>query len=152
MQDVQRAGNRELAIGAAMACVGVVLGAFGAHALKETLELNGEQFEAAWHTATQYQMYGAFGLIACGLAAPRFRCQGVRIASWLLGLGTVLFSGSLYILAVSKITKFGMVTPFGGLLLILGFITLTLTAWNSCGSSGCATGIPLEKSQTEPPQ
>ena len=122
-------GNRTLAAGSLLAAAAVGFGAFGAHGLKETLEANGEQYVAAWDTAAQYHLVAALAIMVCGLAAPRFQCKGAVIAAWMLGVGSVLFSGSLYALAVTKISKLGMITPLGGLSLILGFVALGWTSF-----------------------
>lgn len=100
--------------------LGVGIGAFGAHALKEILITNGrtETFELA----VRYQFYHAFALIAAGIL-QRLDLAG-KVAAPLFTAGIVIFSGSLYILSLSGNTIWGAVTPIGGLCLIAGWIAL----------------------------
>lgn len=109
----------------------VALGAFGAHALKSQLAVDAL---AAWQTAVQYHAWHALGLLGVGLwlrQAPDSRA--LRIAAWLLLAGIALFSGSLYALALTGIRGLGMVTPFGGLAFIAGWIALAKAALESNG-------------------
>lgn len=101
-----------LAAGAALAALGIALGAFGAHGLRAVL---GPAELGWWHTAVQYQMWNAIGLVALAAAAPR------RVPAMLIGAGTILFSGSLYIMALTGARWLGMVTPLGGALMIAGW-------------------------------
>jgi len=118
------------ATGAFAAGLGVVLGAFGAHALSDL----GDKQLAWWHTATQYLFVAAFGLMFAGTAQRRAlpptptNPSGVatRAPSALLLAGAGLFSGSLYALALGAPRWFGAITPCGGLCLIAGF---TLLGW-----------------------
>jgi uncharacterized membrane protein YgdD (TMEM256/DUF423 family) len=98
----------------------VALGAFGAHALKNTLEPPEMQI---YETAVRYQMYHALALLALGLA----RWKG-RSSLWLLG-GTLVFSGSLYLLAFTRVPVLGAITPIGGILQMVGWGMLALEAW-----------------------
>lgn len=95
----------------------IVLGAFGAHLLQETLKVNGT--EAAWKTAGLYHLAHAVVMLVLALVATRqvwaFRC---------FAAGITLFSGSLYLLAVFNLTWLGPVTPLGGLLLMAGWVLL----------------------------
>ena len=110
-----------LLAGALLAATGVALGAFGAHALRETL---GPQKLGTWNTAVQYQMWHAVALIALSaVTQPR---MGLPAA--LLVAGTVLFSGSLYALALTGARWLGPVTPIGGALMIAGWAAL---AWRA---------------------
>lgn len=77
-----------------------------------------------WQTAVQYQMWHALALVALGLGPVRARTVG-----WLLGAGILLFSGSLYLMALTGIRAFAILTPLGGLLLILGWAALALAAF-----------------------
>ncbi len=103
--------NRATLYGAALGGLGVALGAFGAHALKDTLSPSALN---TFETGVRYQMYHALALLALG-AQP----QQKRAPTWLLA-GTVVFSGSLYALALSGVRPLGAVTPIGGLLQIAG--------------------------------
>ena len=108
-----------LIAGALLAATGVALGAFGAHGLKALLS---SEALGWWHTAVQYQMWHAIGLIAIG-AAPVARTRG---PAWLLAAGTAIFSGSLYAMALSDTRWLGAITPAGGVLMIAGW---TWLAW-----------------------
>lgn len=112
-----------LCASAILAGLGVGLGAFGAHALKSMLS---PSMLSVWQTAVSYQMWHALGL---GLIATS---GNTPLACWsgrlMLG-GIVLFSGSLYLLALTGFTWFGMLTPFGGLALIAAWLLLAWHAW-----------------------
>jgi uncharacterized membrane protein YgdD (TMEM256/DUF423 family) len=109
-----------LLAGALLAALGVALGAFGAHALSDAL---GPDRIGWWQTAVQYQMWHAVGLVA--MAALPLRLG--RAATLLAG-GTVIFSGSLYILALTGARWLGAITPIGGALMISGWLLL---AWRA---------------------
>ena len=109
--------------GAVLAALSVVAGAFGAHALKELLE---PDMLAVWETAARYQMYASLGLLAVGYAGERWPCRLARAAGTLLAVGVLLFSGSLYVMALTGIRILGAITPFGGLCMIAGWVCLSL--------------------------
>jgi uncharacterized membrane protein YgdD (TMEM256/DUF423 family) len=110
-------------LGALAAALGVALGAFGAHALKARLSA---EMLAVWQTAVQYHLWHALGLIAIGLLAQHLPTSvPVRLAGWLMLAGIVLFSGSLYAMALSGSRWLGAVTPFGGACLIIAWLVLT---------------------------
>ncbi|MCA8941148.1 MAG: DUF423 domain-containing protein [Planctomycetes bacterium] len=112
-----------LRLGAALAGLAVAAGAFGAHGLKATLE-PGDL--AIFETAVRYQMYHALALLACAaLAARGFR---IGLAPWALLLGTMVFSGSLYLLVLLDVRWLGAITPIGGVVMIVGWITLATSA------------------------
>ena len=109
-----------LALGAGFAAAAVLLGAFGAHALKSKLAA---EALGVYQTAVQYHFWHALGLLAVGLAALQLAGRPWLVAAaCLLAGGIVLFSGSLYLLALSGQRWFGVVTPFGGAAFILGWI------------------------------
>ncbi|MGA8049137.1 MAG: DUF423 domain-containing protein [Burkholderiales bacterium] len=113
-----------LALGASFAALGVVLGAFGAHALKARLS---PEALAIYHTAVQYQIWHGLGLLAVGLVGFQIPQNAwLKAAGWLLAAGIFLFSGSLYLLAAAGIRWLGPVTPVGGAALILGWLALVL--------------------------
>ena len=114
-----------LALGAISAFVSVAAGAFGAHALKERLA---PDLLAVFETGARYEMYHALGLVAAGWAASRWPGGAAAGAGWLFLAGTVLFSGSLYALALSGVRALGAVTPFGGLAFLAGWALLAWTA------------------------
>lgn len=114
-------------VGSLGAALAVVLGAFGAHALGD--RLNADEL-ALWETAARYLMYAALGLVAMGVAS---RSSGLSI-DWpasAVALGAALFSGTVAALALGGPRWLGAVTPFGGALMILGWI---LFAWASLRS------------------
>jgi uncharacterized membrane protein YgdD (TMEM256/DUF423 family) len=108
-----------LALGAVAAFAAVLLGAFGAHALREQL---GPDAIALWRTAVEYHFYHALGLLAVGLAAMHLgESPLLKWSGWTMLAGLALFSGSLYLLSLSGARWLGAITPFGG----VGF----LAAW-----------------------
>jgi uncharacterized membrane protein YgdD (TMEM256/DUF423 family) len=112
--------------GALSAFVAVAAGAFGAHALKARL---GTELLAAFDTAARYQMYHALGLIAVAWAMSRWAAPQLRAAGWLFLAGTILFSGSLYLLALTGARGLGAVTPLGGLCFLAGWLMLAVGVW-----------------------
>ena len=111
-----------LALGAAAAALGAVLGAFGAHALKARLSAD---MLAVWQTAVQYHLWHALGLVAIGTLAFHLPASApLKWAGWLMLAGIVLFSGSLYILAASGVRWVGAITPFGGGCFIAGWLAV----------------------------
>jgi uncharacterized membrane protein YgdD (TMEM256/DUF423 family) len=112
--------------GAVHAFVAVAAGAFGAHGLKKILN---PEMLAVFETAVRYQMFHALGLFAVAYAAG----QGlnVQLAGWAMFTGIVLFSGSLYVLALSGITAFGAITPLGGVGFLVGWASLAWAAFRS---------------------
>jgi uncharacterized membrane protein YgdD (TMEM256/DUF423 family) len=114
--------------GAVNAAIAVMLGAFGAHALKEKLS---EHYLAIWETAVQYQMFHALGLIAIGILMSSSLIGPITQltwAGWLLLAGIIIFSGSLYILSLTGIGVLGAITPIGGVAFIIGWIMLITAA------------------------
>jgi uncharacterized membrane protein YgdD (TMEM256/DUF423 family) len=112
--------------GALSAFLAVAAGAFGAHALKTRL---GPDLLAVFETAARYQMYHAIALIAVGWAVTRWAAPQIRTAGWLFVAGTILFSGSLYLLALTGVRGLGAVTPFGGLCFLAGWLLLAVGVW-----------------------
>lgn len=96
----------------------VILGAFGAHALSGTLDARGSEL---WHTAVNYHFWHALALALAALGGAG-RARG--FALWAFALGILLFSGSLYALALGAPRLTGIITPFGGLAFILGWVAL----------------------------
>jgi uncharacterized membrane protein YgdD (TMEM256/DUF423 family) len=116
-----------LVLGALSAGISVAAGAFGAHALKARLS---PDLLAVFETGARYQMYHALGLAAAAWAASRGAGghAAAAWAGWLFVAGTVLFSGSLYALALSGVRGLGAVTPFGGVAFLAGWVALALAA------------------------
>jgi uncharacterized membrane protein YgdD (TMEM256/DUF423 family) len=114
-----------LSTGSIFGFLGVALGAFGAHALKGLLESNGrtETFE----TAVKYQFYHAIALVLIGILLSINESKWLNYSGYSMIAGILVFSGSLYILSFTGITKWGAVTPIGGLFLLAGWIFLLLS-------------------------
>jgi len=104
----------------------VMLGAFGAHAIKNSVSV---AHMTSWQTATQYHFYHALGLIGLGIYYQNKALdRWAQLSGIFLLLGIVLFSGSLYLLVLTGQTKLGMITPIGGVLFILGWASWLLSA------------------------
>lgn len=114
-----------MAAGAINAAIAVGAGAFAAHGLRERLEPRAlEIFE----TGARYQMYHALGMILCAIIAVGGGIAGARTAGWILQVGIVIFSGSLYALALSDVKILGAITPIGGVAFLAGWIWLAVSA------------------------
>ena len=114
-----------IAAGAINMFIAVAAGAFGAHALKQILS---PEMLTIWHTAANYQMIHALGLITIGLLMPRFNQVLLKRAGIVMLIGIVIFSGSLYALALSGIRILGAITPIGGLAFLLAWAMLAWAA------------------------
>ena len=113
-------------MGALNAAIAIAAGAFAAHGLREKLDARAlEVFE----TGARYHMYHAFALVLVGLIATCTSVRGSHAAGWLFQIGIVLFSGSLYALAVTGTRGLGAITPIGGLAFIAGWLWLGWSAW-----------------------
>jgi len=118
-----------ISIGAMSALLAVGAGAFGAHALRARISADMLQ---VFQTGATYQMYHALALIGVGILLARFSTDGstwLTAAAWLLIAGTVLFSGSLYALALSGTTWLGAITPLGGVAFLFGWAALAIGVW-----------------------
>ena len=113
------------AAGALSAAIAVGTGAFAAHGLKARLA---PEALAVFETGARYQMYAALGLLAAAWAAARWSGAATSWGGGLLLAGTVLFSGSLYALALTGIRWLGAVTPLGGVAFIAGWVLLAAAA------------------------
>ena len=111
-------------LGSLFGFFGITLGAFGAHGLKNILS---PEMLAVFETAVRYQMYHTFAIIGAAFLVEEF--PAAVYAGRLFGLGILLFSGSLYAISLSGITWFGMITPFGGLCFLAGWIVLLFSAF-----------------------
>jgi uncharacterized membrane protein YgdD (TMEM256/DUF423 family) len=113
------------AAGAWSGLIAVAAGAFGAHGLRQ--HIAPEQL-AVFETAARYQMYHALGLLAVGWAVGRWPGSPATWAGWLFIVGTLIFSGSLYGLALTGLRWLGAITPIGGLCFLGGWLCLALAA------------------------
>ena len=113
-----------LAIGAIFALVAVALGAFGAHGLKERLA---PEMLAIWKTGVEYHVYHALALLAVGLLAVHLPESGLlRTSGWLMAAGVLIFSGSLYALALSGVRVLGAITPVGGAAFLAAWVLFAM--------------------------
>ena len=122
-------GRRLTIIGALFGMIGVAMGAFGAHALEATLKANGRQ--SVFETAVQYQFIHALAILFVSSAIRRWPGFLTRAAGVLFIIGTIIFSGSLYILAILNVPIMGAIAPIGGVALTLGWLCLILMAWQN---------------------
>lgn len=105
--------------------LGVLLGAFGAHGLEKRLSTNGHI--DTWETATLYLFVHALALLATASLGNAGKVKGLPKVAMFWIAGVILFSGSLYVLALTNVSKLGMITPFGGLCFLIGW---ALLVWN----------------------
>jgi uncharacterized membrane protein YgdD (TMEM256/DUF423 family) len=106
-------------VGAVLVALAVVAGAFGAHALASRLT---PERLTTWETAARYHMYGALSVVLVSLAATRWASSLIGVAGWVLVAGTLIFGGTVYMLALGGPRWLGAVTPLGGLCLVAGWI------------------------------
>ena len=111
-----------LLTGTVLAALAVMIGAFGAHALKTTLEAT-ERLDT-FETAVKYQFYHSLALLILGLLMMKANHSLFNTAGYSFIAGIILFSGSLYMLSLTGVTKWGAVTPIGGLAFIIGWAAL----------------------------
>ncbi|MEY4730962.1 MAG: hypothetical protein RL020_2120 [Pseudomonadota bacterium] len=118
-----------LLLGSLSALLAVVLGAFGAHALKNKLSAD---MLAIFQTGVQYHFYHALGLLAVGLVATHIpESAALKYAGWLMFAGIVIFSGSLYLLSLSGARWLGAITPIGGVAFIAAWALLAFAVYKS---------------------
>ena len=115
-----------LFIGALMGGVGVALGAFGAHGLRGRLT---PDMLAVFETGVRYHMYHALALLLVAAVMPRIEGRALVVAGWSFFTGIVIFSGSLYALALTGVTTLGAITPIGGVAFLLGWAALAVAAF-----------------------
>jgi uncharacterized membrane protein YgdD (TMEM256/DUF423 family) len=119
-----------IVVAALSGCLAVAAGAFGAHALRERLS---PEMLAVFNTGATYQMYHALALLGVGILMARFSADGSAWlvgAGWLFVVGSVVFSGSLYALALSDARWLGAITPLGGVAFVLGWLALAVGVVN----------------------
>ncbi|MBI2318702.1 MAG: DUF423 domain-containing protein [Betaproteobacteria bacterium] len=118
-----------LALGAIAMLAAVGLGAFGAHALKARLA---PEMLAVYHTGVEYHVYHALGLLAVGLVALQVpESNWLYACGWLMAAGILLFSGSLYALALTGFRALGAITPFGGLAFMLAWALFAVAVFRA---------------------
>lgn len=127
-----------LVIASILGALSVVLGAFGAHALKKLVP---PESVATFETGVRYQFYHTFALLAVAILFQSYPGKWLTSAGWLFIVGVILFSGSLYALTALKATNavglrgIGIITPFGGLFFVAGWICLLIAVVSFAGSS-----------------
>jgi uncharacterized membrane protein YgdD (TMEM256/DUF423 family) len=112
-------------VGAVLGFVGVAAGAFGAHAIRA--RVSAERLDN-WKTAADYQLWHALATVAAALIAVRWASGAAAAAGWCFVVGVLVFSGSLYALALTDRRTLGAVTPLGGVLLLAGWALLVVAA------------------------
>lgn len=115
-------------IGAISGLLSVALGAFAAHGLAEKLE---PRLLEVFRTGAQYQMYHALALVAVGLWAVQNPTGSASVAGWAFTIGSVIFPGTLYLLAVTGTRWLGAITPIGGLSFMIGWAALAYSAFTA---------------------
>jgi uncharacterized membrane protein YgdD (TMEM256/DUF423 family) len=113
-------------LGAVLAGLSVAAGAFGAHSLKEIISVD---MLAAFETAARYQMYHALALLVVSGMLKHDPERGLRVAGWWFVAGIALFSGSLYVVALTSTRWVGAITPLGGVAFLAGWMTLAWNLW-----------------------
>ncbi|ACN13231.1 conserved hypothetical protein [Desulforapulum autotrophicum HRM2] len=115
-------------IGALSAFIGVAAGAFGAHGLKS--RMNTEML-SVFEVGVRYQMYHAFALIIAAGVQSKWPSTLITTGGWLFVIGTILFSGSLYLMSVTEVRWLGAITPLGGLAFLAGWVCMAWGAWRA---------------------
>ncbi len=116
-----------LILGALNTFLCIALGAFGAHGLKRILS---PEMLAVYHTGVQYHFYHAFGILVVGLLLLHFpQSRLLPLSGWIMMVGIILFSFSLYVLSVTGMRGLGMITPFGGVSFLTAWAFLIYAIW-----------------------
>ncbi|USK80351.1 DUF423 domain-containing protein [Peribacillus frigoritolerans] len=113
-------------LGALNGFIAVALGAFGAHGLEGKIP---DKYLETWQTAVQYQMFHAVGLLVLGLLAGKIDSPLINWSGWLMLIGIILFSGSLFVLSVTQIKVLGAITPLGGVSFLVAWILMIIAAY-----------------------
>lgn len=117
-----------LAAGALLGFIAVAMGAFGAHALRDKIQ---PHLLNVLEIGVRYQLFHAVLIIALSGLTAVFNPSWMAGAGWLMVFGVILFSGSLYLLALTGIKQWGAVTPVGGVTLLVGWLCVVIGAWKS---------------------
>lgn len=113
-------------LGALNGFIAVALGAFGAHGLEGKIP---DKYLETWQTAVQYQMFHAVGLLVIGILAGKISSPLINWSGWLMLIGIILFSGSLFVLSVTQIKVLGAITPLGGVSFLVAWILMIIAAY-----------------------
>lgn len=113
-------------LGAVNAFIAVALGAFGAHGLEGKIP---DKYLATWNTAVDYQMFHAAGLLVIGLLAGKISSPLINWSGWLMFIGIILFSGSLFVLSITQIKVLGAITPLGGVSFLVAWVLMIIAAY-----------------------
>ncbi len=119
---------------ALLGALAVILGAFGAHGLKQILP---QEYISTFETGVRYHFYHVFALLATGILPERFQSKWMNTAGYSFITGIILFSGSLYLLTALKATNtvglsgIGIITPFGGMFFIVGWISIAMAVFSN---------------------
>ncbi|MEE9367321.1 MAG: DUF423 domain-containing protein [Pontiella sp.] len=117
-----------LSLGSISGALAVIIGAFGAHGLKDKLC---DQMLAVYKTGVEYHFYHTLALLGIGLLALHVESKLLTASGWSMAVGILLFSGSLYALSTSGIKVLGAITPIGGLFFIIGWVLLTVAIFKA---------------------
>lgn len=118
-----RQANRLIMLGSLSGFATIAIGAFGAHALEGVL--NAHHMRNVYETGVQYQMMHTLAIFICALLVDRYpNAKGASLAGYFFFWGAILFSGSLYLLAITNIKILGIITPFGGVCFLAGWALL----------------------------
>ena len=121
--------GRIIIAGCLSAALAVMIGAFGAHGLKDLLQMN-DRMET-YELAVRYHFYHSFGILFVGLLSPTINLRWAWWACILHCLGIIFFSGSLYVLAITNQRMLGMITPIGGVMFIAGWLLVIAAIFQS---------------------
>ena len=121
-------GRTLLMLGGIFGFLGVAIGAFAAHMLKQNLPP--DLFDV-FEVGVRYHMYHALGILIVGVVTIQWPESGVALAGWLFAVGILIFSGSLYVLAITGTRWLGAVTPIGGAAFLAGWALLVWKAWKA---------------------
>ncbi len=115
--------KRSLVIGSAMLALAVLIGAFGAHGLKDMVEAGKL---VTFETGVRYHFYHGFGLMLLGLVQQNLQTLNLNVSTWSFLVGTILFSFNCYFYVLTGMKVFAMIVPVGGLLFVLGWVVLMI--------------------------